>query len=144
MSHADKQFNYQPMHFNPKNFLEQMASIKNPISAWKWLCAGLEATLATFEVQGCSGGVTVHCSTLCTALQLCAAGECRIHITHTHRSHLTPPPYNNAMAMKDHVQCIILFSSEKCYFMLASPSKKQFLIKTNTVERANKRFFVML
>ena len=79
------------MHFNPKNVLEQTAAIKKkPNFCLKVaLCRllGGEAALATFEVQGCSGGVRVHCSRLQQAVH-CAAGECRIHFTHTH---LTPP-----------------------------------------------------
>ena len=118
-----------------------MASIKNPISAWKWLCAGLEATLATFEVQGCSGGVTLHCSTLCNALQLRAAGECRIHFTHTHWAHLTPPPYN---IMQWRTTCMAMFFYNGGEILLYASLCEQFSKKTNTVKRANKKFFVVM
>ena len=123
-SHADKQFNYKPMHFNPKKISWINGINKKPNFCLEVALCGIGGNLGDLWSSRLQRGSD---SALQHSVQRAAAPCCRrmqdTLYTHSLGS-LDSSPYKNAM--KDHVHCnVLLYIGGKYYCMRAYASNVQ-------------------
>ena len=140
-SHADKQFNYKPMHFNPKKISWINGINKKPNFCLEVALCGIGGNLGDLWSSRLQRGSD---SALQHSVQRAAAPCCRrmqdTLYTHSLGS-LDSSPIQKCNEGPRALQCSSIYWGE---ILLYASLCEQCSKKTNTVKRANKRFFVVM